>query len=359
MINQSLIIATFIGFFTSSAVAFLAFVLNPRNPVNRAWARLSFFVGILSIGWGMLIASNNLSQAEFWLKICFLGGFFVPTTFLDFVYSFLSIKDRRPVNYSYLLSSGFMIAFLLGYIVDIAYKPAIGIYWWGPKFPYHFYVLQLVVSASLGIYLLYKRWLVSHGIMKTQLLYLFVASFLGFASGSTGFLPAYFPILPFGFYPFFLYPLVVAYAIVRYRLMDISIVIRKSLVYTLIIGLFTGIYLSAIFLFGQALQGLAGGAHQVLVLSLIIGFAVAFQPLKITLQKQIDKIFFKEKYNYQKTLKELSQAAASIIELNELLKLISKNIVDRLKIDQMSVYIIDQNTRAYNLKEKTVSNEAK
>lgn len=355
MINQSLIIASFINFFTCSAVAFYAFVKNPYSRVNRTWGILSFFVGIMCIGWGMIIASNNLTQANFWLKVCFLGGFFIPSAFLDFVYTFLSIDKRGLIKFSYLISAIFFILYLLGYTVNLDYNPVLGFYWWKARFLYHLYAIHLILAVTYGVYLLYKKLLISQGVKKSQVLYVLLASFLGFSSGSTALLPAYnTSIIPFGLYPFFLYPLIIAYAMVKYRLMDISIVIRKGLVYSITIGFFTGIYISAIFLFGQFLQGLTGEAYLFLILLSIIVFAIAFQPLKNHIQTQIDRLFFKDKYNYYKTLKELSFASASIIDLNALLRLISKTIVERIKIDKISIYTLDRDSMTFSLKESYI-----
>ncbi|MFC1571305.1 histidine kinase N-terminal 7TM domain-containing protein [Candidatus Margulisiibacteriota bacterium] len=358
MVRLSLVIAAFLGALTCLSVAFYAIIKNPRSQVNRAWGILSFFVGIMCIGWAMILSSNNLAQAHLGLNICFLGGFFVPSAFLDFVFTFLGKDKRRLIKGSYLLSFILWLLFLAGYSASINYKPALGIYYWEQNYSYHFYPVHLFFSAVYGEYLLYKELARSHGIKRNQILYLFSGSLIGFAAGSTSFLTAYnIPVIPFGLYTFFLYPLVIAYAMVRYRLMDISVVIRKSLVYSLVIGVFTGIYVAAIFLFGQFLQGLTGGAYLILILLSIIIFAIALQPLRNHLQTQIDKLFFKEKYNYQKTLKDLSHASTSIISLPALLSLVSKSIVDRIKIEKTSIYVFNPNSLTFNLKESYIKED--
>ena len=144
------------------------------------------------------------------------------------------------------------------------------------------------------------------------------------------------------------------YAIFKTHILDITFLIRKGLVYSLVIGLFTGIYISAIFLFGQFLQDLAGGTYLFLILLSIIIFAIAFQPLRDHVQIQIDRLFFKEKYNYQKILRELSHASASIIDLNILLKLISKTIVDRININGTSIYTVNKDGLIFELKESYI-----
>jgi len=352
VIRQSLVIASFVAVFTCTVVALYAFVKNPKNKVNITWGILSFFVGLLSFGWGMIIASNNLDQASFWLKITFLGGFFIPSAFLDLVYRVLLIKKRELITASYLISVAFFIVYLFGFVAYIKFDPVLGFFWWKGKFLYNFYVFHLLLSTTYGEYLLYKELLKSYGVRKNQILYLFAATLIGFSSGATVFLPAYdVPIIPFGIYPFFLYPLIVAYAMIKYRLLDVSVVIRKGLVYSLTLGLFTGVYISGIFFFGQVFRGLTGGTSWLVSLIAIIVFSVLFQPLNNYIQFRIDRVFFKEKYNYQKTLKELSQASAALADIDILLHKVSSTIVDRIKIGQCSIYCYDRANLAFRPKE--------
>jgi signal transduction histidine kinase len=358
MLSESLILAAFLSVFTCAGVAFYVLVKNPRNQVIVTWGILNISVGFLSFGWGMIIASHDLLQANYWLNICFLGGFLVPSAYLHFVYAFLVKKDHKLIDISYLVSIAFFILFLKGFTVYLKFDPALGFIWWKAKVLYDLYVLHLMFAAVYGGYLLYRELKKTQGVRKGQIFYLLVASILGFAGGVTVFLPAYnVPIIPFGIYPFFLYPLVIAYAIIKYRMMDISFVIRKSLVYTLVIGFFTGIYISAIFFIGQFLQKLTGGTYFTLTLLMIIVFALVFQPLKDLVQTQIDRRFFKSKYDYQKTLKELSHASASIIDLDVLLKLVARTIVERIKIDRTSIYVLDGNSLVFALKEGHLQKE--
>lgn len=351
MINLSLIIASFISVFTCAGVASYAFIKNPRNQAIVAWGILSIFVGFLSLGWGMIIATNDIIQVNLWLKICFLGGFFIPSAYLYFIHIFLAIKNKKLIISSYLVSLIFLILFLKGLTVSLRFDPILGFIWWKAKFLYNLYVLHLMFAALYGGYLLYRELMKNQGMRRKQILYLLAASVLGFAGGITVFLPVYgVPIIPFGIYLFPLYPLVVAYAIVKFRLMDISFVIRKSLVYTMVVGLFTGMYISSILFIGLFLQRITGGTYFALTFFMMIVFALVFQPLKDLVQTQIDKQFFKEKYDYQKTLKELSHAAASIIDLNILLKLVTKTIVERINISRTSIYMLDSKSSAFVLK---------
>ena len=76
------------------------------------------------------------------------------------------------------------------------------------------------------------------GIKKIQTRYFILATIFGFSGGLANFLPVFhIDIFPYGNLLLPLYPIVVTYAILRFRLMDIHVVIRKSMVYSLSAGI--------------------------------------------------------------------------------------------------------------------------
>jgi hypothetical protein len=72
-----------LGVFTSSGVVLYAIFIGAKSSINWSWAKLGIFVGLLSYGEYLILSSTNIAQAEKTLGILFLGGFFVPTTFLE------------------------------------------------------------------------------------------------------------------------------------------------------------------------------------------------------------------------------------------------------------------------------------
>jgi signal transduction histidine kinase len=238
-----------------------------------------------------------------------------------------------------MLSIILFLVYLSGAFAFAAYIPELGIFWWKAKPIYHIYVMHLFAAAIYGEMLLYRAYKISSGIKKNQILYLFWASALGFACGATGFLPIYFPILPLGFLLFYVYPLIILYAMVRYRLMDVRIIIRKGLAYSISIAIFTALYLIFILFLGQLLQTRVGYDPFIVGGVFIFVFAFAFQPLKDRIQDFIDNRFYKSKYSYQNMLKHLSQYAVSVIELDKLLKLVSGKVKDIMKLEGAAILI--------------------
>ena len=112
-------------------------------------------------------------------------------------------------------------------------------------------------------------------------------------------------------------PLAVAFAILRYHLWDIDLIIRRTLQYTLLMVLLAAIYLSGVLLLQQVFQSLTGqGSDLALVLTTLM-IAALFQPLRLRIQKWIDRRFYRNKYDTQEALESYASLARNDIGLDQ------------------------------------------
>src|SRR2546428_3222702 len=71
---------------------------------------------------------------------------------------------------------------------------------------------------------------------KTHIKYFFIASAIGYSGGTLDYLPIFgIDLYPYGNFAIVLYPIIMTYAIVRHRLMDITVVMEKGLTYLLLL----------------------------------------------------------------------------------------------------------------------------
>ncbi len=140
------------------------------------------------------------------------------------------------------------------------------------------------------------------------------------------------PYIRFSAYTLCLIPICYVVAIIRHRLMNIELIINRSVVYTLVSGFALGIYLLSI-------QGLtmffhtAARSRTVTAISVLIA-AVLFAPAKTRIQKMIDRAFDREAYNYRQTLLALSQTLHSILDLEILVDTLLRQVTKALHISQ-------------------------
>ena len=94
-----------------------------------------------------------------------------------------------------------------------------------------------------------------------------------------------------------LFPVLIALAILRYRLYDIDVVIRKTLVYTCLIAMLALLYLGGIALLGAAFRSATGQSGALAVTLSTLTVAFAFQPLRRRIQHAVDRRFSRRTYD--------------------------------------------------------------
>jgi two-component system nitrogen regulation sensor histidine kinase GlnL len=139
----------------------------------------------------------------------------------------------------------------------------------------------------------------------------------------------------------------VAHAIIRHRLMDIRIVIRRGVVY--LIALLSSAGLFVILLFGSnfLLPIEQGFSVRDIVLALIV--ALAFQSVKSRVQHLLDRYLYREPYDYPRTLREASRALTATIDLQELLSHVGAALRSTLRPEEISIYLLDPEDHEFRL----------
>ena len=118
---------------------------------------------------------------------------------------------------------------------------------------------------------------------------------------------------------FLFIPLSVAIAILRSRLWDIDVLIRRTLVYTILTVILALIYAGLVLGFGSLVRGLLDQQQNPLVIvasTLVI--AALFQPLRHGIQRVIDRRFYRRKYDAAKTVEAFSATLRNEVDLSQL-----------------------------------------
>ena len=126
-------------------------------------------------------------------------------------------------------------------------------------------------------------------------------------------------------------PLAIANAILRYRLYDIDIIIRRTLSYSILTAILGLVYFGVVVLLQYIFGGLFGSSDSPLIIVIsTLAIAALFNTLRARIQGFIDRRFFRSKYNAEKALADFAIVArdeVDIVQLSDsLLSVIEKTI---------------------------------
>lgn len=145
-------------------------------------------------------------------------------------------------------------------------------------------------------------------------------------------------------------PVAFGYSIFRYRLMDIDLIVKRSLLYGIITAALAAIYLGFVFGIGSLLSSLIGKSeNDVLNVVAFLVIAFAFNPIKQRAQEWIDRIFYRERHNYQKALLEFSQELPRLMNLDQILNSMVSRISSTMHVEKVAVILCDEKEGCYSV----------
>ena len=118
--------------------------------------------------------------------------------------------------------------------------------------------------------------------------------------------------------PYLMVPVAIAVSILRYRLWDIDVVANRTLVYgtlTLILG---GVYIGGVIGLQAAFRGVTGQGNAVAVVTSTLAIAALFVPLRVRIQRIIDRRFYRRRYDAALTLAAFADRMRDEVDVDKL-----------------------------------------
>ena len=338
--DPSLLI-NFLGPFLLAAIGFLTFLRRPEDPAARA---LLIFVSVLTAQAISAVLPDGLSAvfdpignvlSSFFSYMIF--GVLLAPALLSFTLVFPRPK-ASIVRHSWLAYVPFLIGALIlaTLLITNTWQPG----WYGTL------LMLLAALISLGHSALTMRDSVS----RAQLLW----AFGGFALGMGLFLfnfPAAFGWVGDAAYAFTVVAslgipvmgLGLAIAVLRYRLFDIDVIIRRTTAYAILTALLALVYFGSVVVLQQFLTPLTGDSAPAVVLSTLL-IAALFLPLRRRVQDLIDRRFFRQKYDAEKTLAAFSATVRNETDLDALTTELVRVIQETMQPEFASVWLCPTKT---------------
>lgn len=325
-------------------------VKQPKRLNNKLFACFCVFASY----WALSNFLCDYLQSDFWLKNSWAAGALVAPLGLIWLLNLIGKKISK-LKIGLIAGSGIFFFILttttkliINRIESITYGNFEGSF--GPLYPV--YSIYSIIILLIIFYCLYTGLKTSKGIKKAQLKYVSVGV-LGYAliPMVVSFILPNFGISQFTKYDSpssIIFLTLITYAIVRHRLMDIRLVFKKGLVYSLMLVLVWGAFSFLIIVLGRFFENVLS-LNYILVASLAAFLiAVLFHPLRSVLTKSIDKTVF-PKSQAPKVDDEIIQEFQRNTDMAKLGRDILKAINQSLKINECYFLALDRRADIYKI----------
>ncbi len=129
-------------------------------------------------------------------------------------------------------------------------------------------------------------------------------------------------------------------AILRYRLWDIDVLVRRTLIYSVLSGVLVLAYVGSVLVLGSVFRGLTGqGQNSLVVVLSTLTIAALFVPLRARVQAAIDRRFFRRKYDAAQTLAGFAMAARDEVDLDRLSTQLVDVVEHSMQPEQVSLWL--------------------
>jgi len=350
-------VATFTMFAAFAVTGALIISSQPRNMVG--W--LLMIEAALVFAWPLGIYFDNLAQAPANLSfLTMLGLWIYGWLWLWYIFPLLFIPLFFPTGRTLTsrwrwvvgLGLGLCAFFILFVTFSAEFFPQ-NESWSVPNpigflsvdsFPFPLWAVLLLSFAALSVSSLFVRYRRARIVEREQIKWLLYAAALFLLVYSISFvlsdlrdefidlvnLLLSFVIL--------LLPAAIAIAILRYRLYDIDVIIRKTLVYAVLTGLLGLVYFGVVLLLQSILDSVSGQESPLVIVISTLVIAALFAPLRKRVQAVIDRRFFRKKYDTQQVLAQFARTARDEVSLEALTAELTHVVQESMQPEQVSLW---------------------
>jgi hypothetical protein len=140
-------------------------------------------------------------------------------------------------------------------------------------------------------------------------------------------------------------PLSIGSAVLRYRLYDIDIIINRTLVYSALTAALALVYTGAVVLFERLFQALFGQGHELAIIASTLCIAALFTPLRRRIQADVDRRFYRHKYNAEQVLAAFAATARDEVDLDRLSDALVAVVEETVQPTHASLWLHDDRLR--------------
>ena len=345
------------SFFSASIcllIGLYVYFRGQEKPLNRFFFFFNFLVFVWTSGDFVIPFLLSPAQGTFYDRFSQIGGILITPAFLVFINLVLgldlkSIFSKKIVKTSLILAGLLLILVPTPLLIErVELRPYNEI----PGSLLSVEILLFLISFIYGLFLLIRARHRDKSPKTKKLVFFSAAIIMAILCALIWFLTiSFFPGATTNVIYIFevSYAFITAYAILRHHLIDVDVIIRRTVLYALLSSTIIAIYVASVFIFEKILQTLTG--YTSIITRILAAFVITltFQPIKARIESILDKIFLRNKYNYQEALAQFTRSLVSILDLRELVDLIV-SISGILGAKHLAFFLLDEELGQFKIR---------
>ena len=137
-------------------------------------------------------------------------------------------------------------------------------------------------------------------------------------------------------------PLTFASAIVRYRLRDVEVIIKRGVAYTAFLSATAVLYFALLRTTGYFFSNDSDQHNWIVALLATLVLILVAQPVKQSVQNALDRLFYRDRYDYRRALLGFARDLNNDLDVVRLSQRLVSRIVETLGVDRMSLMLADE-----------------
>ncbi len=336
---------------------FLAGITLFRNPESRLNRLFTYFVGGMAVwnfGVFMLRRAPDETTAVFWEVVIHTGVIALPAFYYHFVLIFLerTTRHRTSLLVAYTLALVFSIINLSGSTLFMhgvkstywGWAPATGILYT----PFFFYFNFFLIYGLSHLIRIYKD--VDSSFRRNRATLILLGTLVSLVGGVIDFarfilvrfVPAADLVYPMGIPANMVFALMLGTSIVRYRLFDVNVAVKKSAVYLLVWGVLTSVLVAA-----ESYADLDQVNPLWIILPLGFVMTMLVSPIGQRLEEWIERVMFSRRRGCYETLLDLSKRMGAILDFGRLMETLVHGLVRGVPLTHCVLMIYDAQRSAF------------
>ena len=146
-----------------------------------------------------------------------------------------------------------------------------------------------------------------------------------------------------------LLPLTFGYAIFRYRLMDVDLIFKRGMAYTLAAAAIVGAYFGVVAAIAELVHARVPSSGPYGLVVAVVVTALLFDPVRKWIQEKLDQFFYRTRYDYRRTLIEFGRELSSETDLDKMLSSLVDRLARTLLVDRIAIFLGNSDSSRFEL----------